>query len=380
MADLPAELLAIASTLRDLGTQGDADEIVEPLRRLLAGAEAVGASWSGSLLGYHARVYYADFQKVPPGARWSKEWGFYPAFSNEGVGDWREYSSDEVIAHIRTVAGDPDLKPVEEESEKARKAMDHAKGEIDSILATFLNKHSDELVRELREHAQKARAMTQQQAQQAYLGGGASQVITRDMQAIGEGWVLAPHLVVQARVIGLKAPFSACEELAAIATRASAHLARLEQTGAADSDGRGNRVFIGHGHSPLWRELKDFVHERLGLSYDEFNRVPTAGVATTARLAKMVDAAGFAFLILTAEDEQADGTEVARQNVVHEVGLFQGHLGNERAILMLEEGCAEFSNVQGLGQIRFPKDNIRAAFEEVRQVLEREGVVGPEGG
>jgi predicted nucleotide-binding protein len=94
----------------------------------------------------------------------------------------------------------------------------------------------------------------------------------------------------------------------------------------------------------------------------------------------MVDAAGFAFLILTAEDEHGDGTEVARQNVVHEVGLFQGHLGNERAILMLEEGCAEFSNVYGLGQIRFPKGNIKAAFEEVREVLEREGVIEPEGG
>jgi predicted nucleotide-binding protein len=273
----------------------------------------------------------------------------------------------------------PNLEPLEKESEKASKAMDHAKGEIDSILATFLNKHSDELVRELREQAQKARAMTQQQAQQAYLGGGASQVITRDMQAIGEGWVLAPHFVVQARVIGLKAPFSACEELAAVATRAGAHLARIGQTGA-ESDGRGNRVFIGHGRSLLWREVKDFINGRLGLPYDEFNRVPTAGVATTARLAKMVDAAGFAFLILTAEDEHGDGTEVARQNVVHEVGLFQGHLGNERAILMLEEGCAEFSNVYGLGQIRFPKGNIKAAFEEVREVLEREGVIEPEGG
>lgn len=376
---LATELRAIAETLRALATRGDADEIVKPLRRLLAAAEAVGASWSGSPLGYHARVYYAEFQKVPPGARWSKEWGFYPAISNEGAGDWREYSSDEVIAHIWTAAGDPNLEPIEKESEKASKAMGHAKGEIDSILATFLNKHSDELVRELREQAQKTRAMTQQQAQQAYLGGGASQVITRDMQAIGEGWVLAPHFVMQARVIGLKAPFSACEELAAIATRAGAHLARIGQTGA-ESDGRGNRVFIGHGRSLLWRELKDFIHGRLGLPYDEFNRVPTAGVATTARLAKMVDAAGFAFLILTAEDEHSDGTEVARQNVVHEVGLFQGHLGNERAILMLEEGCAEFSNVYGLGQIRFPRGNIKAAFEEVREVLEREGVIEPEGG
>jgi len=27
---------------------------------------------------------------------------------------------------------------------------------------------------------------------------------------------------------------------------------------------QGKQVFIGHGHSPLWRELKDFVADRLG--------------------------------------------------------------------------------------------------------------------
>ncbi|SSC66217.1 unnamed protein product [Ciceribacter selenitireducens ATCC BAA-1503] len=63
-------------------------------------------------------------------------------------------------------------------------------------------------------------------------------------------------------------------------------------------------------------------------------------------------------------------------NVVHEMGLFQGRLGFMRAIVLLEDGCEEFSNIQGLGQIRFPKGNVAAAFEEVRMVLEREGLVG----
>jgi predicted nucleotide-binding protein len=61
-------------------------------------------------------------------------------------------------------------------------------------------------------------------------------------------------------------------------------------------------------------------------------------------------------------------------NVVHEAGLFQGRLGFSRAIILLEDGCKEFSNINGLGQIRFPKGNIKATFEEIRQVLEREKV------
>jgi hypothetical protein len=46
---------------------------------------------------------------------------------------------------------------------------------------------------------------------------------------------------------------------------------------------------------------------------------------------------------------------------------------------LLEEGCEEFSNIEGLGQIRFPKNNIRAAFHDVQLVLEREGLVEPPG-
>jgi predicted nucleotide-binding protein len=64
-------------------------------------------------------------------------------------------------------------------------------------------------------------------------------------------------------------------------------------------------------------------------------------------------------------------------NVVHEAGLFQGRLGFSRAIVMLEEGCEQFSNIEGLGQIRFPQGNISAVFEEVRRVLEREGLIEP---
>ena len=78
-------------------------------------------------------------------------------------------------------------------------------------------------------------------------------------------------------------------------------------------------------------------------------------------------AAAIALLVMTAEDEMADGGLQARMNVVHEAGLFQGRLGFTRAIVLLEEGCEEFSNIHGLGQIRFPKGNVSAKFEEIRE-------------
>ena len=137
----------------------------------------------------------------------------------------------------------------------------------------------------------------------------------------------------------------------------------------------GTNVFIGHGRSAVWRDLKDFIQDRLRLPWDEFNRVPVAGITNIARLSEMLDSAAYAFVVMTAEDDLADGTTQARMNVIHEVGLFQGRLGFTKAIVLLEEGCQEFSNIQGLGQIRFPKGNIAAKFEEIRLVLEREGVI-----
>jgi predicted nucleotide-binding protein len=89
----------------------------------------------------------------------------------------------------------------------------------------------------------------------------------------------------------------------------------------------------------------------------------------------MLNDASFALLVMTAEDEHADNSVHARENVIHEVGLFQGRLGFRKAIVLLEEGCQEFSNIHGLVQIRFSKGNIMSASEDVRRVLEREGLL-----
>ena len=122
----------------------------------------------------------------------------------------------------------------------------------------------------------------------------------------------------------------------------------------------------------VWLQLKRFLNDRLQLSCNEFNAEAVAGISTTARLNQLLNNANFAFLIMTAEDTHADNTTHARENVIHEVGLFQGRLGFERAIILLEDGCAQFSNIHGLSYIGFPKGNLEPAFERSRQVLERE--------
>jgi predicted nucleotide-binding protein len=198
---------------------------------------------------------------------------------------------------------------------------------------------------------------------------------TRDIRAMGERIAAAPHQEILAKVVAIQSNFRACGNLATLARRGSSHIDRVIAARATKGVRVGGKVFIGHGRSSVWRELKDFIQDELGLQCDEFNRVEVAGTTTVARLQQLLDEAAFAFLVLTAEDERVDGTVVARENVVHEAGLFQGRLGFERAIIMLESGCNEFSNIYGLSQLRFESGKVDALFDRVRRTLKREGLI-----
>jgi hypothetical protein len=132
------------------------------------------------------------------------------------------------------------------------------------------------------------------------------------------------------------------------------------------------RVFVGHGHDLQWRDLKDHLHEKHGYTIEAFEIGSRAGHTIRDILEDMLQSSSFALLVMTGEDETKDGRMHARQNVVHEAGLFQGRLGFSRAILLLEDGAEEFSNIFGLQQIRFAKGRIRESFGDVLAVLKRE--------
>jgi predicted nucleotide-binding protein len=372
MSRISDELFDIAEELESIRARFDSEQVKIPLEKLEASANKVGKAWSGSWVGYHSRVYYGDFQSPPPGAHFSQEWGIMHVAFNGTTGDWAEYDYERVQKLIHETAGDPDLKPAEELAETARGIIEDKRVEILSSISNSLNERKDSFLTKLREQVEATKVPNVRDFVKSYCPSG--QFISRDSVAIGQGFQSPPHIDVLAEVMANRVPKTVCEALAKTAKQAGLHLSRRER----HSPGHqvnGDKVFIGHGRSAVWRDLKDFIQDRLGLPGDEFNRIPAAGITNVARLSQMLDDAGIAFLILTAEDEKADGTIQARMNVIHEAGLFQGRLGFTKAIILLEEGCEEFSNIKGLGQIRFPKGNIKQAFEEIRQVLEREGLL-----
>lgn len=131
-------------------------------------------------------------------------------------------------------------------------------------------------------------------------------------------------------------------------------------------------IFIGHGHGDAWREIKDHLSDKHDLPIIAYETGARAGHHIRDVLEEMVTESNFALLVLTGDDITDDGNRRARQNAVHEAGLFQGKLGFHRAIVLVEEGIEVFSNIDGVQQIRFEAGNIAATYGEVLATLKRE--------
>lgn len=64
-----------------------------------------------------------------------------------------------------------------------------------------------------------------------------------------------------------------------------------------------------------------------------------------------------------------DGGRHARQNVIHEVGFFQGRLGRSKVVLVVEKGVEIPSNLSGLFYLEYEKD-IKESFVDLQIILD----------
>jgi len=155
---------------------------------------------------------------------------------------------------------------------------------------------------------------------------------------------------------------------------------RAEDPPAQDKTTLGNRkmdvIFIGHGRSKLWARVKVHIENDLHLKTEEFESESRVGQSVVPVLEQMLSKSSFAVLILTAEDETKDGSRRARQNVIHEAGLFQGRLGFEKLVLLKQKGVEDLSNLAGLQHVEFSGEKVEQTFYELGRVLKREGVIG----
>jgi predicted nucleotide-binding protein len=379
MAKLTGEFSEISQELIELAGSKSTTLLKSQTDKLDAEARHIERAWSGSALGYHTNVYTYDLRPPTEHDKFSVEWGLMDVYASPTSG-YRRYEPEYIKQEILRRAGAIDLNAVTDFIAMANDKLAAAKSAIESILTIEANSLRDEFVKARLSELKQVRPESESAALQAIVPRGSA--ISRDVEAISGRRRAAPHHELFALTHSFNSARNCLLNAAKIISSLRAHMERREKMktphvpSPAPSSvvGKGH-VFIGHGRSSQWLLLKDFLKDRLGIPYDEFNRVAVAGVTNVERLSEMLDAASFAFLVMTGEDEMAGGKTQPRMNVVHEAGLFQGRLGFGKAIVLLEDGCEDFSNIDGLGQIRFPKGNIKAAFEDIRRVLEREGLI-----
>ena len=304
MTDHSAEFIAIAKEAGEIAKR--ADELdTEPLEALTAAAEDVAQAWSGSNLGYQANVYYEGFEIPPPGATFSREWGF------EGIvlgsrGEWRQHRSEDVVAYIEARAGSPDLASVQAVSDNVRPAVESLIQRARSVAAKIAQPH-DDYVKENLEELQHVSLPSIEMLARAQMRTPSGRFAVRDMRAFEGGWQPAGHQTVLAKVMHVKSPYAVAQLLASVCERLGRHLEGEGSSAERAVVQLGRKIFIGHGgkskeHLEVGLWLTD-----LGLEWEYYDREPTPGLSTKERLLQMLDNAQLALLLLTPEDEDAQG-------------------------------------------------------------------------
>ena len=132
-------------------------------------------------------------------------------------------------------------------------------------------------------------------------------------------------------------------------------------------------VFIAHGRNPDWLAVKAFIEQRFAIPVYSFESASWGSRPVTEALQDYLQRCTFAVCVLTAEDTTTDGQHVARQNVIHEIGLFQGRHGLDRVHILTEHGCASLPTTVGTQTTAFPRHAIDKAFWDLDQALLRAG-------
>lgn len=245
MSELAEKLFVTADKLDELLKRAASVAIAKPLQKVRDAANEVGTAWSGGWLGYHSRVYYAGFEPVPAGAHFSTEWGFDTSYvTHPTIGDWVEFTFDQVRDHIFAVAGVKSLDDAEEFAKKSGEVFQEAREEVLSVLTLAIQKAKDPFLGRLKTQVEGLKLTSKFEYARAVQPRG--QFMTRDMHAVQHGIQTPPHLAVIAEVCAIQNTTDSCRELAKVARRAASHL-DVRERHQQEKRRIGTNVFIGQG-------------------------------------------------------------------------------------------------------------------------------------
>lgn len=129
------------------------------------------------------------------------------------------------------------------------------------------------------------------------------------------------------------------------------------------------RIFISHGSSKDWMQVQNYIEKDLEIDTLELAQEPNKGRTVLQKLNEESDKCSYAVVVMTGDDVISDGEIRARENVMHEIGFFQGKYGLEKVCLLYEEGTKIPSNIHGLVYVPFRQNIINATFGSLSREL-----------
>jgi hypothetical protein len=129
------------------------------------------------------------------------------------------------------------------------------------------------------------------------------------------------------------------------------------------------KIFISHGRSPAWHVVQAYIEKEIGFETLELAQEASQGRTILQKLDDESNKCGYAVIVMTGDDRVGDEVR-ARENVIHEIGFFQGKYGLNRICLLYEDGVSIPSNIHGLVFVKFPPDSVEAGLAHLRIEIE----------
>jgi hypothetical protein len=136
------------------------------------------------------------------------------------------------------------------------------------------------------------------------------------------------------------------------------------------------RVFLGHGHGSDWKTIQQAL-ESAGFRVEAYESGGIAGQTAISIIIDMIHRCSSAVIYMTPDDLLSDGkTHRARQNVVHEIGLAQGILGQLRTVIVQHEDVEMPTNLAGVNVVRHAPSALHDKLAEIVAYVEKSKLVG----
>lgn len=211
------------------------------LNELIDKSYTINQSWSGSILGYHSKIYYKNFQMPPHGTYFSQDWGinnpnadflnnlsWFPNSSIVGsVGDWREYEFEQVKNEILQNTNESKLQELKDKSFHISKILSKYKTKILSILYAKNLNNKNEFLLNLINKIQKLNLFNSTDFLKVYLARFRGEIHTRDQRAVSQDCRPPAHIIIQGQLIEILSPFLEIDKLIDLVEEILDHLEHI---------------------------------------------------------------------------------------------------------------------------------------------------------